>query len=524
MNQNEKQPSSTIETDLDKEKLEKFSKLREQTHQAIERETNERIKNNPTPTEEEILVGAFNEMIEPQVRDAVFELHKKGYATESSGFGGEHWQTQSLDGYFEIDDETKQKIEEAGAKVLKGKDLGLPGQEEEYNYIQFNPDNPDINEIKSTWDNIVSLIPSKEQPAPPSISGHSEEFRNQHAADRKDVMDATMQRRTEIEKRDQENRTELSKDDVSQLSQQIREKLDGSGRLRITEAESVALDIAKLAEADNDSFLELASKSPDIVIDMLIRKLDTEKVDELTKDSFDKLSGLITGLQEMEDKFYKNHKPIDFTYANSVVDDLQRSIKILENIGQVDDPSEKTSLLSSIADSIKLANTARLELGRDEEFLKRIAKDIEDKRPYFHVSSIEASRLENDSEFSLYPGTANGWDEGVYVSERPLLHYLGSESGQKKMDTCVIFSLPVDEIFIFNQGSATGEKNDLINANTNKRCVRYKEIIKTKLNREDLERMGAVGLDELDPEVPVYLVTAKEVILDNYTEEEKNKR
>jgi len=92
---------------LDLSKFEKLAKLRESVHKIIEKETEQRIKENPIPTEEEIYVGAFQEMLEPQVRDAVFEMHRKGYATESSGFGGENSEYQMVDGYFVVDDKTK---------------------------------------------------------------------------------------------------------------------------------------------------------------------------------------------------------------------------------------------------------------------------------------------------------------------------------------------------------------------------------------------------------------------------------
>ena len=66
----------------EREKLfEELDKLREEAHAQIEKETEERIKNNPKPSEEEILAGAFREMIEPQVRNALFEMYKKGYGT-----------------------------------------------------------------------------------------------------------------------------------------------------------------------------------------------------------------------------------------------------------------------------------------------------------------------------------------------------------------------------------------------------------------------------------------------------------
>ncbi|MBP9695295.1 MAG: hypothetical protein KBD73_02740 [Candidatus Magasanikbacteria bacterium] len=177
-----------------------FQRLREQIHKEIEAETEKRIRENPKPTEEETMAGAFREMIETQVRDALFEFYRKGYPTESSGFGGEFGETQSLDGYFEIDEETKKKMEALGVKVLKGIDLGLPGQTEKYTYIQFNPSNPDTDEIKKKWDTIAALLPQRKEPAQPSISGGSEDFRKQYAANRTDIEKAMLQKCLAIEK------------------------------------------------------------------------------------------------------------------------------------------------------------------------------------------------------------------------------------------------------------------------------------------------------------------------------------
>lgn len=181
------------------ERQNNFQKLREQTHKKMEAEIEKRIRENPNPTEEEIMAGAFREMIEPQVRDALFEFYRKGYSTESSGFGGEYGEIQTIDGYFEIDEETKRKMEVLGVRVLKGKDIGLPGQSEHYTYIQFNPENPDLNEIKKKWDAIAALLPKREEPAQPSISGGSEDFRKQYAPDRTDIEKAMLQKRLALE-------------------------------------------------------------------------------------------------------------------------------------------------------------------------------------------------------------------------------------------------------------------------------------------------------------------------------------
>ncbi|MBU1180155.1 hypothetical protein KJ885_04385 [Patescibacteria group bacterium] len=179
----EKFPTFNVE----QEKFKQLEKLREDAHTQIEREVAERIKNNPRPTEEELLVGAFHEMIEPHVRDATFGMYKKGYSTESSGFGGENSEYQQIDGYFEIDAQTKEKLEAIGAKILKGEDIELPGFGDDYTFIRFSPQEADLNKIKEKWDKIVSLLPEKNKPVLPSTSGGSEDFRKTFAPERIDI-------------------------------------------------------------------------------------------------------------------------------------------------------------------------------------------------------------------------------------------------------------------------------------------------------------------------------------------------
>ena len=177
-----------------KKLFEKLNQLREEAHAQIEKETEERKRDNPKPTEDEILAGVFREMIEPQVRDALFKMYKKGYSTESSGFGGENSDIQQIDGYFEIDEKTKKELNDAGAEVLKGKDIGLPGFGDNYTFIRFSPKEANTGGIKEMWDKIVSLLPQKAKPASPSISGASDDFRKQFAPDRVDIEKAVLEK------------------------------------------------------------------------------------------------------------------------------------------------------------------------------------------------------------------------------------------------------------------------------------------------------------------------------------------
>lgn len=194
-----------------------FQHLREKMHDIIKTKTKERIRKNPKPRKIEKYIGAFEEMIEPQVKDALFEFYRKGYITESSGFGGENGEIQSLDGYFEIDEKSKERIEKLGAKVLKGKDLDMPGQSEHYTYIQFYPEKPDINDIKKKWDAIAAILPDRKKEIEPSISGGSEQFREKYSPD-DNIERMMLKRRLVLDEFSPEREKEM-KERLKELSQ-----------------------------------------------------------------------------------------------------------------------------------------------------------------------------------------------------------------------------------------------------------------------------------------------------------------
>lgn len=110
------------------------------------------------PTEEEVRMTTIWELIEPQVRDAVRELNRKGYCTTDSGFWAEtaQYQKQFIEGLFSLDTETVQN--------LKNLDIYVEN-EKRRSTIWFYAKNPDFEEIKQTWNEIVDLIPDLGYPA-----------------------------------------------------------------------------------------------------------------------------------------------------------------------------------------------------------------------------------------------------------------------------------------------------------------------------------------------------------------------
>ncbi len=158
----------------------KMRELRTQVHHHMEIEIAERLERDPRPSELEIRAGAFKEWVEPQVRDAVFQMLEKGYGTQSSGFYGKRHEFQAVDGYFAVDSKTKEKLEQIGVQVLNGSDLGLP-RNKLIIMLRFKPKEADLQEIKRKWDEVANLLPTKN--GPQGINDRTEEFRTEHAPD-----------------------------------------------------------------------------------------------------------------------------------------------------------------------------------------------------------------------------------------------------------------------------------------------------------------------------------------------------
>ena len=158
-----------------------FGRLREEVHQTMKIQEGQRLAENPTPTEEELHMGAFEEWLEPQVRTAVKEMFRKGYATQPSGFHGGEFEMQMIDGWFTIDPETKEKLSQIGVEALRGADIGLP-KNKMVGILRFRARRPEIEEIKARWDAVAALLPTKALPQGiRPICDRAEEFREEFA-------------------------------------------------------------------------------------------------------------------------------------------------------------------------------------------------------------------------------------------------------------------------------------------------------------------------------------------------------
>lgn len=146
---------------IGREEVEKFRHYaiqRKSAHETAHQEAEKRLALNPKPTDEELSMGSYIEWIEPQVRDAVLELRRKGYNTYESGFWGDEqkisFRGEPLKGYAFPDDFMKNMEDQGVSIIVKPTSIifSLKGKLE-------------LDEVKKIWDKIVDVLPDLGKPA-----------------------------------------------------------------------------------------------------------------------------------------------------------------------------------------------------------------------------------------------------------------------------------------------------------------------------------------------------------------------
>lgn len=178
-----------------------FSLLRERLHVKMRAALKERLELNPEPSEEEILLGAYKEELEPQVRDAIFELRQKGYDTTTSGFMDElgRLDYQHLGGYFDLLPETVAELNHLGVRVVRHKQETrvFSRPEVPVTHLYFRALSPDPERIKEQWGRVVDLFPTLSPLEKPSRIGAY--WRSQHVPKRLDLARIDLQQRLDEE-------------------------------------------------------------------------------------------------------------------------------------------------------------------------------------------------------------------------------------------------------------------------------------------------------------------------------------
>ena len=145
--------------------------LRRAVHVAMYDDLRRRTAEDPTPTEEELDLGAYVEALEPQVRDAVRELRGKGYATHSSGFYGYDPAVQAIEGQFELSAAVVERLGAVGVEVERRLKTTS---------IRFRPPVADLPAMKQMWDRVARALPDRGRPAPATRDFGSDHFRRLH--------------------------------------------------------------------------------------------------------------------------------------------------------------------------------------------------------------------------------------------------------------------------------------------------------------------------------------------------------
>lgn len=142
-----------------------YMQLRLQAHKQVHADMECRLANNPRPTEEERAMFTFYEGLEPQVRDAVLTLRRKGYPTDISGFLVAGPQVIRFEDSISLSEEITNDLLETYGVVVRT----TP------NAISFLPSRLlTLGELKIIWDTIAEAVADLNRPVP-AISGYQNE-------------------------------------------------------------------------------------------------------------------------------------------------------------------------------------------------------------------------------------------------------------------------------------------------------------------------------------------------------------
>jgi len=164
--------------------LDRFSSLRDEVHDAQALELNYRYAANPQPSPQEIAMGCYAEMLEPQVREAAMTMWAKGYATNSSGFYGYGHNLQVIDGDFDISPSLADDLRD-----YFGVTTEQVGSETSIGFWMSPADT--LDSLTERWNAVANFLPQKSQPAAPNYSLASEIFREELGITPSDVLSAS---------------------------------------------------------------------------------------------------------------------------------------------------------------------------------------------------------------------------------------------------------------------------------------------------------------------------------------------
>jgi hypothetical protein len=123
-----------------------------------------RIAENPVLTPEERNLGIFAEMLEPQVREAVMTLRKKGYQTSNSGFGPMPSQMIEIDGEVTLPPRVFERIDSHAVSLTIADGVST---------LSFPMQMTDtLNTLTTVWNQIAEALPDMDRSVQPAWKTH----------------------------------------------------------------------------------------------------------------------------------------------------------------------------------------------------------------------------------------------------------------------------------------------------------------------------------------------------------------
>lgn len=136
--------------ELQEAPLPEFKALRGQVLTDQRTELLGRMATDPTPDADEAAAGILKEHLEPQCREAVLKMRRKGHQTLNSGFGVGN--VQVLDGILDgIDTESAEQMMDNGFLVYET-EPGLVS-------VAFRPETADLEAMTEQWNKLADLMP-----------------------------------------------------------------------------------------------------------------------------------------------------------------------------------------------------------------------------------------------------------------------------------------------------------------------------------------------------------------------------
>lgn len=130
-----------------------YAKLRQSVLRQMIDYLDKRGQAGPSADKDELNMGCYREDLEPQVRDAVLKLRRKGYSTCESGFFGFNgqclrFQREHLNN-FKFPEELVEKLKAGGVNISLGP-----------NFVSFSCDKElSLDQLREIWEEIESTLP-----------------------------------------------------------------------------------------------------------------------------------------------------------------------------------------------------------------------------------------------------------------------------------------------------------------------------------------------------------------------------